>query len=210
MKKLILSLLLVCNIAQAEGIFTMDNVIKYALPCAASMLVANVMIEKNPNQIGTVGCAIGTATVYAIDRSYKGSEEVYYELAKSHKEMLLQVKAYQEEEKRKMQEFRDVIRRVIAEKIAEERLNVEQMMLKTIEKKDFQSNLDRRLENAINKAISDSTEEIKDYMSKNREAFIRPLLDEASRRLLKQRVMGASEKYVEEEIPEYRDKLNDR
>lgn len=209
MKKFFLVLLLMSNIVSAD-VFTMDNLIKYGLPCVGSMLVANIMVEKNPNQIGSVGCVVGATTVYAIDRSYKGSEEVYYEIAKSHKDMLIQVKAYQEEEKRKMEEFRDVIRRVIAEKIAEERLNIEQAMLKTIDKKDFQSNLDKRLDKAITSAINSASEEIKNYMNLNREAFIRPLVDEASKRLLKQRVMGASDRYLEEEVPEYNGKLNER
>lgn len=209
MKKFFLVLLLMSNVVSAD-VFTMDNLIKYGLPCVGSMLVANIMVEKNPNQIGSVGCVVGATTVYAIDRSYKGSEEVYYEIAKSHKDMLIQVKAYQEEEKRKMEEFRDVIRRVIAEKIAEERLNIEQAMLKTIDKKDFQSNLDKRLDKAITSAINSASEEIKNYMNLNREAFIRPLVDEASKRLLKQRVMGASDRYLEEEVPEYNGKLNER
>lgn len=209
MKKLILALFLVTNIAQAD-IFTMDNFYKYGLPCVGSMLIANVIVDKNPNQIGAVGCVVGVTTVYAVERTFKGSDEIYYELAKSHKDMLLQVKAYQDEEKRKMEEFRDVIRRVIAEKIAEERLNVEQTMLKTIAKKDFQTNLDNKLEAAITKAIDEASQEIKSYMNENREAFIKPLVDEASKRLLRQRVMGASEKYMEEEVPEYKGKLNER
>lgn len=205
MKKILITLSIITLSSSANSFeVKMDDALRYAIPCALSMAVAHLALKKDQVGIGAVGCGVAIGTTYAVSIDHKRVELDEKNMAFQQK-FLTEFKAYQDKQKAELAVFRDTIRRTLAEKIIEERTKIEELMLKTLDKKDFKIKITSEITRMTKERGDLAKRGIDSYLKSHKERIVNRVIDEAVNKIMKKKFGGVSESVSEKSDEEVLD-----
>lgn len=174
-----------------------DKAVIYGVPCAVLVLAGALLVKKNGIAIGTLACGTFAVTSYALGDEKK-IQHIDKKFNETQDKFWKHVKESDKTRDLKMEEFRESVRTVIAERFVEQELKIEKLTLKTLQGKDFQDLLKKELRAVASNVASKNREEILKTVKEREDEILDKITRELADKMIKTNI-GVSKKIEAQE-----------
>lgn len=195
MKKLLITTLLsltLLNNAMAEQRSMVDKAMTYSIPCIGLALLGGALIKDKGFEVGLMACATYATVVFTMSEESK-LEVIDNHFKKNQDKFWAEVKAYKEEQDNSLEKFKESVRRAVAEKLVEQEVNIEELVVKTLSNKEFSEIVKKQLKEVASQTGKKNAEEMKRIFKEREDEIFERVVEEFTDRLIKSNI-GVSQK----------------